>query len=295
MAKTGSITVADELKNLQRNALEQSDRFLLSVVQGHKSLPSDARRKAIKEQSLFKFLSPLWRALTPTEKSLWKTAAGFSGINGWQLFISDNAARVRSDLPLDVQAVDLWQVRAGHLVIEPPASEILLEQAHPLTYYISQKIAGAPWKNEMVLLQENFSFPLDLEIRYKTDLTATGPEQRARYYAEVWTSYQGQDIKTIYAIDFNPSTDWTLGTLEISRPRGIIVGYTLFLDIYGYTGSVLFDNIRAVHGGTNWALDPRCDAIDKTFKKAFAIVPPFWVPKSAPSGATFQSQYPPAL
>ena len=255
----------------------------------------DTSRKALKELSLFRYLSPFWRALSTAQKSAWASAAAFSDLNSWQLFISDGAARLRNDLALPVAPSNLWQVRAGQILIESPASEILLKQDHPLTYYVSQKIVGRSWKSELVLLTETFSFPLDLEIRYKSDLVVEGATQRARYYAKVWTSYQGEDIYTDYSIDFSPSVGWTLASLTIPRPRGIIVGYTLYLDIYGYRGTLLFDNIRATHGGTNWALDPRCDKIEKTFTKAFAIVPPFWVPESLPSGSQFYSSYPPAL
>lgn len=295
MAKTETITTPDELKKVSLAAIEQSDRFVLGVSQAHKSLPSDARKKLIKELSLFGFLAPIWRELTTTQKNVWKDAAAYSNLTNWQLFISDNAARIRNGLGLDVPPSDLWQVRAGHIVIDSPATEIILKQEHPLEYFVSQKIPGTPWKNEIVALTETFSLPLALQIRYKSDLSATGPTQSARFYAQVWTSYQGQDIYTDVDVTLSPSTDWTLGTANLAGARGILVGYTLFLEIIGYTGELLFDNISAVHGGTNWARDPRCDDVNKEFKKAFAVVPPFWIPVSLPSGASFVSAFPPAL
>jgi hypothetical protein len=306
MARTQFVDVADELKNLERKALERRDRFILGVVQGHRREPSKAQKRLLKRAaiinspqegrgSLFKFLSPLWRVLTPTQKAVWATAGSKMSLSNWQTFISDNAERIKNSLTLSVPPSELWQVRAGTLLIEAPASEIILKQEHPQSYWIAQKVVGASWKRELVFLNEVFSLPLDLEIRYKADLTAEGSPQVARYMARVWTSYQGEDIETDFAINFNPSTDWTLATLEISGLRGIIIGYTLFLEISGYRGELLFDNIRAVHGGTNWALDPRCDKINQTFEKAFALVPPFWIPVSLPAGASFVSSFPPAL
>lgn len=295
MARTQTIETPDELKNQQRAAVEQRDRFVLGVCQSHKRLPSKVRKKLIREYSLFGFLAGFWRELSTAEKDTWRQAAAFSNLTNWQLFISDNAARIRDDLPLDVPPSDLWQVRAGRLLIESPATEIVLKQEHPQSYWVAQKVVGASWKRELVELTEVFSLPLDLEIRYKSDLTAEGGGQVARYMARVWTSYQGEDIFTDFAIDFSASTDWTLETLEITGLRGIIIGYTLYLEIRGYRGEVLFDNIRAIHGGTNWARDPRCDAIDETFQKAFAVVPPFWIPVELPDGAQFFSDYPPSL
>ena len=295
MAKVETIDTPDELKNLQRNALEQSDRFEYSVMQAHKSLPSDARKKVLKEMSLFGFLATYWRQLTTAQKDVWREASVFSGITNWQLFISDNAARLRNDLILDIPPSDLWQVRAGQILIEAPATGIILKQVHPQDYFVSRKIVGAPWKSEVVTLVEVFGFPLELELRYKSDLVPVGPTQSARYYASVWSSHQGVDIYTPCEVTITPSSDWTLGTADISNVIGHVIGYTLYIEIIGYTGQLLFDNIRALHSGTNWALDPRCDAIDKTFSKGFASVPPFWVPVSLETGATFSSQYPPAL
>lgn len=306
MAKTQTIEVADELKNLEANALERRDRFILGVVQGHKRLPSKVQKKELKRAaiinspmeergSLFKYLAPLWQGLSTAQKTVWKEAAAYSSLTNWQLFISDNAARIRNSLVLEVPPSDLWQVRAGRIFIESPASDIHLKQEHPLDYVVTQKIPGRPWKYELVNITETFSLPLEIIIRYKSDLTAEGPTQVARYYARVWTSYQGEDIETDIVCDFSPSVGWTEVSASTSGLRGILIGYTLHLEISGYRGELLFDNIRAVHGGTNWARDPRCDKIQKTFTKGFAVVPPFWIPVSLPDGSVFSSEYPPAL
>lgn len=306
MAKTQTITTPDELKNLQAKAVEQRDRFILGVAQGHKREPSKMQKKLLKRAavvnspqegrgSLFKFLSPYWRSLTDMQKATWASAAVYSNLNNWQLFISDNAARIRNSISFPATPSDVWQVRAGRILIESPATEIILKQEHPQEYVVAQKIVGKSWKYELVTITETFSLPLELKISYKADLSATGPTQYARYFARVWTSYQGEDIYTDFAIDFNPSTDWTEDTVSTSGLRGIIIGYILYLDIEGYTGELLFDNIQANHSGTNWARDPRCDDVQKTFTKAFAAVPPFWVPVSLSTGASFATEYPPAL
>jgi hypothetical protein len=237
----------------------------------------------------------LWRALTDEQKTTWKDAGAFSLINGWQLFISDNAARIRNSLTLDVPPSDLWQVRAGNIEIESPATEVILKQDHPLDYWVAQKVPGASWKNELVFLNEPFTLPLTIGIRYKSDLTVEGGTQLLRFYARVWSSLQGIDRYTDCVVDISPSADWTLDEATISSVPGHLIGYTLYIEVVGYTGQLLFDNVRATHGGTNWARDPRCDDVSKTFLKVFAVVPPFWVPVELPAGASFQSSFPPAL
>ncbi len=306
MAKTQTIEVPDELKNLERRAIERRDRFFLGVAQGHKRLPSKAQKRLLKRPavvnspmegrgSLFRYLAPFWRSLNDTQKQVWREAAAFSSLTNWQLFISDNAARIRNSLELEVPPSELWQVRTGYFNIQAPATEIILKQEHPQTYYATQKIVGAPWKYELVKIKEVFGFPLELQFRYKSDLTAEGATQVARYYARIWSSYQGVDRYTDCEITLNPSTDWTLGTATISNVVGHVIGYTLYIEISGYRGTLLFDNIRALHSGSNWARDPRCDDITKVFTKGFAIVPPFWIPVSLPAGASFSTEYPPAL
>jgi len=295
MAKTQTIEIPDELKNLESKALERSDRFVYGTVQAHKSEPSKARKKLIKEMSLFGYLATIWRTLTDEQKNVWRIAGGTTSLTNWQLFVSDNAARLRSELELNTPPSYLWQVRAGYINITSPACSILLKQEHPINYWVTQKIAKRPWARELVYIEENFSLPIDLEIRYKSNLTACGSEQRARYYVEVWTSYQGEDIMHEVAIDFDPVKDWTFETVDIASLRGIIIGYTIYIDVFGYTGTLAFDNLAVVHGGTNWARDPRCDEIDKTFKKAFAIVPPYWIPVDVGDGVSYSSVYPPSL
>lgn len=295
MAKTQSVSVPDEIKTLYNSAIELSDPFVFGTAQAHKALPPDRRKAALKGQSVFRFLAPIWRELTPEQKLVWKEAGVYSGISGWQLFVSDNSARIRTQLPLDIPPSELWQVNAGRLLIESPADTLILKQEHPQSYWAAGKVVGASWKKQLVRIVENFSLPLELQIRYKTNLTPVGDTQSARFFARIWTSYQGQDIYSDLDINFSPSADWTYSTVTESAMRGILIGYTLYLEIIGYTGEVLFDNIRALHSGSNWAQDPRCDEINKIFRKAFAVVPPFWVPVSLPSGSTFSSQYPPSL
>lgn len=295
MAKTQFIDIADEMTEAYRSALEQRDRFILGVVQGHKRMPSKQRRKEIQEMSLFGFLAQFWRALTPEQKDAWSSASQYSNLTNWQLFISDNAARIRHDLALAEPPSDLWQVKTGYLTIEAPADRLVIKQTHPQEYYAVRKITGASWKEELVHVTEEFSLPLEIKIRYKSALTAEGPNQSAQYIARIWSSYQGQDIYTDLVINFNPETDWTLANNTISNIKGILIGYDLYINITGYRGSLFYDNIRAIHSGVNWARDPRADYIDREFEGAFSVSPPYWLAVDVPTGANYKSIYPPSL
>jgi len=305
MAKTAFQDVPDELKNLHRKSVQNRDRFIHGVVQSQRREMSKAQKRLLKRTanihspmqgrgSMFRFISPYWHALTDAQRAAWKASAAYSALTNWQLFISDNAARFKNSVSFPGTPSDVWQVRAGQIVIESPAAEILLRQDHPQAYVVAQKVAGQTWKKEIVEVVEVFGLPLTVGISYKSDLTPTGGTQRARLYADVLYSYQGVDRHAYVEVNFDPSTGWVADSATLSSVRGTLIGYTLYLDVYGYTGTLLFDNVRAEHGGTNWARDPRCDDISKTFENAFAMVPPYWSPDSLPSGASFSTVYPPS-
>jgi len=305
MARAQFQDIPDELKLVARRSRQNRDRFILGVNQSQRREPSKAQKRLLRRPavvnspmqgrgSLFRFLSPYWKNLTLTQKAYWTGAAPYSSLTNWQLFISDNSARIRNSVTFPGTPSEVWQVRTGKISIESPASEILLKQEHPQSYIVAQKIAGTPWKKEIVSVTEVFSLPLTIGLSYKSDLETSGGTQRARLYADVVISYQGIDYTRTLAVDFDPSTDWNEATATLSSARGIIRAYTLYLDIFGYTGTLLFDNIQATHGGTNWARDPRCDNISQTFAGAFALIPPFWQPVSLPLGSSFSSVFPPS-
>lgn len=305
MARAQFQDIPDELKLAARRSRQNRDRFILGVTQAQRREPSKAQKRLLRRPaivnspmqgrgSLFRFLSPYWRNLSEAQKAYWSGAAPFSSLTNWQLFISDNSARIKNSVSFPGTPSEVWQVRTGKITIESPASEILLKQEHPQSYIVAQKIAGTPWKKEIVEITEVFSLPLTIGLSYKSNLSTSGGTQRARLYAVVTYSYQGIDYTRELVVNLNPSTDWAEATATLSSVRGIIRAYTLYLDIFGYTGDLLFDNVQATHGGTNWARDPRCDNISQTFSGAFALVPPFWSPVSLPSGSSFSSVFPPS-
>jgi hypothetical protein len=306
MAKTVTMQTPEELKPLQRKSIQQRDRFFYGVVQSQRRLLSRRQRALLTRPaitnspmagrgSLFKKFSPMWRALSSGAKIMYKDAGVPSFLTNWQLYISDNAARLRNSLPLEQPVSELWQVRTGRIVINSPATKLLLQQDHQRSYDVTRKMRGTPWKEELVKITEYFFLPLQLQIRYKTNLSAVGGVQRARYFARIWSSYQAVKIYTDLAIDFDPSTDWEYAEVELSEIKGMIISYTLYIDIFGYTGEILFDNLRCIHSGQNWVRDPRCDNVTRTFKGGFSTVAPFWQVVEQPTGANFATVYPPAL
>lgn len=292
MAKVQTVTVDDEMRDLYDKTLMQRDRFSLGVIQAQRRVTPRTLKEKLRGRTLFSFLRDYWAELTPEEKEVWRAAGAASGLSGWQLFVADNAQRIRADLPLGEPPADEWQVLAAHARIEAPASELIVTQAHPATYMEAVKVRGRAWKKEAVRVTEPFSLPLTVSCSYTTALEATGETQVARFYARVWSSYQGRDIFTDAVIPLLENTDWVQGSATVSAQRGIILGYVLVLEIVGYRGDVWLDNIKATHGGTNWARDTKCNEVQKIYTRGFAEVAPHWVALSQPAGAYFSSLYP---
>lgn len=295
MAKTQTIEIPDELTELFDKSIERGDRFVYGTVQAHKSELSRKGKEKLKAKGLFGFLSLLWATLDDEDKDTWADAGDPSGLTNWQLFISDNAARLRNDLSLAVPPSAKWQVRTGYLDLADGATQIKLVQKHPLSYWIAQKIAGKPWKRELVKITEQLSLPLRIGLSYKADLTASGSNPSAQFYARVWSSYQGVNRYTDLEIPFSAQTDWVIEEETLSSVIGYLIGYEIIFEIEDYEGVLFFDNLIVEHSEQNWARDPRADNVDKVFEKGFAVVRPFWVPEVLPSGATYQTVYPPAL
>lgn len=295
MAKTQTIEIFPALENDYDRAIQRRDRYILGAVQGQKRPMSRRKRRAFARQTLFEFLAPLWNALTTEEKTTWNNAGVVTQNSGWQLFVSDNAQRLKNDLPLEVPPHMLWQVRTGHIVINSPGDGILLRQQHPLDYWEVVPIRGKRWKSELIQIKEDFSLPLQIGIRVKTNLTATGSEQRARFYAHVVTSYQGKNRDYFLSLDFDPVADWTFLEDSLSGVIGYFVRYDVYIDIFGYTGTCTFDNLIISHSGTNWARDKKCNFVQRTFSGAWSVTFPYWEKIYFPAGVSLDTVYPPAL
>jgi hypothetical protein len=175
--------------------------------------------------------------------------------------------------------------------VSAPATNLLLTQLHPLTYWVSNPVRGKKGMREPVLVVESFALPLVLTLSYKSNLTSAGDNPRARFYAVIYSNYQGRTIETVAEIPFDLVADWKSGTVTISSVIGLIKSYAIFMELYNVRGTLYVDNISAYHSGQNWARDPYCRDIDQSFTKAFFQVPDHWVAVEISDGCFFGSVY----
>lgn len=291
MAKTSYIDIAPELDPLYFSGLQSGDRFTYARVGRKNTLISRKTKKGISQRSLLPEISISWATLSDAQKLLWSNAGAQCGLNGWRLFIQDYCARRVNDLVGLATPSLFHQSWVGNLNIVSPASEAQLIQAHPRNYYVQRKIIGTKSTYNPVLITENISLPLTISLNYSANLVSAGADPFAKFYAEIWYSYQGQNLSYILEIPLDLQTSWKFSTATVSSIQSIIVGYDLYFHLHDLRGDLYFDNVKATHSGQNWVRDPFCNDVNAGFTRNFYQVSKHWAAVIAGQGVLFESIY----
>ena len=271
--------------------LTAQDRFTFPRVTKKFVFYSRKKKKGLSARSLLPIISTAWNALSDAERTAWSDAGAESDLNGWRLFVQDQSARIKNDFAGVATPSLLHQSWIGNLKIEPPASELKIVQLHPRSYWVSHKVYGKKGMYEPLLVTEDFSLPLILTLNYSSNLSASGANPSAKFYADIWSSYQGVDIHTLLEIPLDLVADWKTATATLTNVIGYVVGYTLYFELYDLTGDLYFDNIKAEHSGQNWVRDPFCQDILQGFTRAFYQIPEHWAAITLPAGASYDTIY----
>lgn len=291
MGKVSYIGLPPGYEDAYKKALQPGDRFQFSRVRVKDLFLSRSRVKGITQRSQLVALAPVWQAFSAPEKAAWDSAGAESGLTGWKQFVVDTTERRKAGLSGYATPNTLYQSEVGRILVESPATGLLIEQAHPLTYYVRRKITGTRSQYQPVAVLEPFGFPLTIECSWKTDLTAIDGSARARMYAVVYSQYQGRTIETVLELPFGMSDDWTRDSASLSTVLGLVKGYSVFMEVYNATGNLYFDNVVVQHNSENWARDPDCNNVAQSFTKAFYQVARAWVAVNPTEGADYGSIY----
>jgi hypothetical protein len=293
--------------------LKIADRFTVPHVVMKKTFFSRKSIKGLTAKSLLPQISIAWATLSPAEHTAWTNAGAVRGLNGWRLFVADMCARIKNGIAGIAIPSLLHQSWVGKIKISAPADEIKIAQLHPSFYWINRKVYGKKGMYEPVKISEHISLPLVLSLNYKSNLILNnakpaiygdklygdvmyGDEQGffdavAKFYADVWYSYQGKNLIKTLEIPFDLVSDWKNAIATLTTLPSIIIGYTLYIHLYKMTGELYIDNVKATHTGQNWVRDTYCDDIYQTFSRAFYQIPDHWAPVTLPSGAEYDSVY----
>jgi hypothetical protein len=291
MAKVSFLDIPSGLQAAYSRVLQPGDRFTNSRVYVKQQFLSRQRIKGITQRSFLVSLAPVWAALTGGEQSAWNAAAALSGLTGWKLFVYDTVARRKAGFTGYATPVLPYQAMVGEIAISGVATGLLIEQPHPLNYYVYKKVIGTRSQYNPVAVTEAFGFPLEIGISWQTSLTALDGLARARMYVEVISSYQGRDIVTLLQIPFGLNDTWRSATATLSTVVGPVRSYSAYIEVYHCTGTLLFDNVSITHTGHNWARDPDCNNVAQAFTNQYEQIPKHWAPLNMVDGAQFGSVY----
>lgn len=293
MAKVEYLSLIPEEEALYFRTLTSYDRFNFARV-GRKVVVYSVKRKAgLTQRSLLPQVAEAWNPLSAGVKDDWVAAGAVSNMKGYNLFVQDKVIRIKNDIAGNAVPSLIHQSWVGALTINSPATELQIIQPHPHTYYVQRPVPGFKGQKQAVLVQEDFAFPLTVGLSYASDLSAEGGDPFARFYARVWSSYQGVDEYADALIELDLSSAWQSDEVVLPAQRGYPFAYALYFHLHDVRGQVLIDNIRAEHSGQNWARDYRCVDINQGFTGNFYQIPKHWAAVILPEGAEYNSIYPP--
>lgn len=292
MAMIGELVVPDELRLLFAELVRFNNYRQNGGVVKNGHLLNKYQKQDIAGRSLLPEIRDIWYNMSSSEQNDWKLAAAQNGQRAWNLFVQDTSYRIKWGLSGIATPNLFHQYKVGKMEINAPANGARLVQYHPIKYWKMQKVPGTKSLYVDVAVEERLQLPLTLEISYKTQMTAQSGSARIRYYAQIFSSYQGRDIETEVGIDIPLSTDWARQTITATEVLGVARSYNLWLEFVDCRGEFWWDNTVARHTGTNYARDPRCSDVNNTLTRINYQIEKSWEEEFLPNGSAFDSVYP---
>jgi len=292
MTKVSYLDIDSELEEKYYSDLQSSDRFIIPRIRVKKVILSQEKIANLTARSYLPVIAGLWNNFTDQQRLDWKNIDPYPHPNGWRAFVADQSKRISLGLGGVATPNQYHQDLVGKILIEEPAEEIKLLQAHPSSYWLYQKVTGTKNMYEPVNIDELFSLPLKLTISYESNLVSTGEGSFARLYASIRHLYQGQNLNHNEIIEIPLISEWTKQETEIDGLIGQAISYNLYIHLYKVRGTLLFDNVKAEHSGSNWARDTYCKKIEQDFTRQWYQIPKHWGVVEMPEGAGYQSIYP---
>ena len=292
MAQVGALEIPPELKEAFMKLMSSTSNRRTGAIRKHGYIPSRAQVVKLTTRSLLPQIRTAWESLSPAEVAAWKAAAAVTSMNGWNLFTQDTAYRIKFGLPGLATPSLLHQYKVGRIEIAAPADRVLLAQYHPNKYYVSKKMRGNTTQREDVAVYEKLTLPLTIGCSFRSGLTATKPQPKVRFYAIVYSLYQGRTIENQVGFDIPLSSDWTSATATITEVIGVSRDYNLWIELDGVRGWFEWDNVVAQHTATNWARDKRCNDVNNELTTVNYQIEKSWEEQFLPKGSQFDSVYP---
>lgn len=292
MVQVGALEIPPELLEAFRKLVSSTSNRQTGAVRRHGYIPSREQIVKLTTRSLLPQITTLWKSMSAPEQAAWKAAAAVTGMNGWNLFVQDTAYRIKYGIAGVAVPSLIHQYKVGRIEIASPAQRVLLAQYHPNKYYVSKKMRGNTSQREDVAVVEPFQLPLEVGCSFRSKLTAVTGTPKARFYAIVYSSYQGRTIESEVGFNIPLESDWQSQTSTITEVIGVGRDYNLWIELDGVRGVFEWDNVISRHTGTNWARDKRCLDVNNELTRVNYQIEKSWEEQFLPNGAQFDSVYP---
>lgn len=292
MVKVSSVIIPPEWAELWAKVVGIGDNRVQGVQRKRGYLPSRRRVVELTTKSLLPQIKTAWDSLSPTEQAAWKTAAAVTGMNGRNLFTQDMAYRLKYGISGIATPSLLHQYKVGRIEINSPAKKVELAQYHPVEWYVSKKMRGNTTVREDVRITEKLLLPLTIGASFRSNLVAVGLDPQVKFYATIYSSYQGRTIETEVGFDIPLTSDWTAETATATEVIGVARSYDLHILLNDVRGWFEWDNVKAIHTGTNYARDPRCSDVNNELTTANWQIEKSWEEIFLPTNTAFDSVYP---
>ena len=291
MAQTSLVFLDPYFLRMIKNNCIYQDRFIHGKVVKKRALYGRLLKYKNSSRSLFKQVRDLWRSLSFEDKRKWVLKGKSIGMRGYNLFTQDTINRLKLELPGLSIPNDLYEVYVYKFEFNNNENYLKIAQLHPSSYFYYRKVRGSKSSLELVRVNEILQLPLTISLSYKSDLEPLSDDYIARFYAEVYHSWQGVNLTTTLEINFNLNTDWVKASNSLEAVRGYVFGYTLFFEFKNLKGKILIDHVEARHSMLNWARDWLCNDLFGVKFLRFWQIPPNWVILNITDGVNLNSVY----
>jgi len=259
MPRIMGITIPAGLEIYYNKTLKMYDfSFFCSIGKNPRFL-TRSRYHSLKEISYLFRISKSWSDFASSEKQAWLDAGNVPGMNGYNLFVQDQAYRIKNLLGGFATPSLTHQYSVGHINLSGSATALIIRQT----------------KNQKP------TFPLTFQLSRKSNLTSVGGNPYAKLILRINRYYGGQNITDENVISIPLVSGWATQSLSVPLPLGVPANWELSLELNDVQGDLWFDNIWVTYNGVINNTDPDCDEVNLS-----------WEQVSVPAGALIESVYP---
>ncbi len=206
-----------------------------------------------------------WNNLTASQQSDWDDAGGWAGMSGWDLFVIDFSYRQEQGIA-GIATPNLYhQFKVGKLTIPASISRVRVRQSY---YTLPDTEIDWAFNVFCALTSQGAGSYAKMIVRVKTGYII----EETDAYEIIEYEYDLTEFSTLWDYVSDSYIDGFLGNGDVSFE----------IDVYKMTGSLYIDGMELDYNGSNYARDFQCDHVEFNWDKILL-----------PTGATWQSVYPP--